>query len=178
MGTTSARRVPVREIATRRTRAADTFELRTLSAQLTVSERALPRLLRLSGSYTDFILSSADGSTTVRVGLMVSDVPLAEVALGRSNVVVNWSRATLTRGTKQIPLTRMELRLLAALYENAGAPVDRDVLAFRLWPNRVPNPESMSALPVLVCSLRKRLRSVGLIDAVRTVRGAGYCFAV
>lgn len=178
MGTTSAKRVPVRAIGTRRSKALESGAQRTVTAQLTVSERALPRLLRLSGSYTDFILSSADGSTTVRVGLVVSDVPLAEVTLGRSSVVVNWSRATLTRSSQRIELTRMELRLLAALYESAGVPVDRDTLAYRLWPNRVPNPESRPALAVLVCSLRKRLQVVGLPDAIRTVRRTGYSLVV
>src|SRR5439155_25346092 len=90
-------------------------ELQTVTAQLRVTAASLARLLSVSGSQSDFVLASVDGSTTVRVGLAVSSVPDAQLMLGCRGVVLDASRSTIPRGANCVSLTRMELRLLIAL---------------------------------------------------------------
>ena len=174
--TTSA----VRDIASARS-ANDTGDedFCTVSARLRVTDAALVRLLSVSGARSDFILSSADGSTTVRVELAVASVPGAEVALGSTDVMLDWSRSTISRGGNRVTLTRTELRLLTALMESAPEAASRDQLMNRLWPS-VPERDRQldSALAVWICGLRRRFAAIGLPHAIRTVRRSGYCLCI
>ena len=179
MGTPARSSAPVR-ITRRKPRAHDRGAARrTVSAQLTLSDASLARLLSMSGSDTEFILSSRNGRVVVRVSLQVSGVPDAELPLGATGVVVNWSLGTVASGAGVVSLSRMELRLLAALYEHAPRPASPDDLAARLWPGHSgPVKDAEVKVAVLVCSLRKRLRRVGAGDAIRTARLRGYALVV
>lgn len=175
MGTPARSRAPVRIIRRTSRAAEDDAPRRTVSAQLTLSELALARLLSMSGSDTEFILSSRNGRVTVRVTLQVSGVPDAELAMGANGVVVNWALGTVSSGVGTVSLSRMELRLLAALCEHAPHPAAHRELAKWLWPQRGgPVPDAEVRVAVLVCSLRKRLERAGAGDAIRTVRLRGY----
>lgn len=167
----------VRDIASARAlpSPSDASEVRTVSAQLRVTAASLARLLSVTGSYSDFMLSSADGATTIRVELAVSSVPDGELVLGNGGIVLDWSRSTITRGAQRVSLTRMELRLLCALMEYAPGAASREQLASRLWPSHSdPAHKPDMALPVWICGLRRRLASLGLRDAIETVRHTGY----
>src|SRR4051794_14343689 len=73
-------------------------ERRNVQAQLSVTSESLARLLSVSGSQSDFVLASSDGGTSVKVGLAVSAVPDALLRLGKSGVVLDWSKSTLSHG--------------------------------------------------------------------------------
>jgi DNA-binding winged helix-turn-helix (wHTH) protein len=149
--------------------------IRTVTAQLTLSEKAVARLLGRSGASTDFILSSLDGGLSVKVGLRLASVPMAEVPLGVAGVTVNWSLGVLRRGSSSVVLTRMELRLLAALYERSPEVASREDLSAQLWPHvRAAVRDGDTRVHVLVFSLRKRLRQIGADGVVHTVRNVGY----
>ena len=148
-------------------------EFKTVTAQLRVTAASLARLLSITGSRSDFVLASADGSTSVRVGLTVSSVPEAQLVIG-SRVVIDWADWTLTHGVKRVTLSRMELRLLMALMEFAPKPAPRERIAKRLWPAEDPD-DRQEALSVWILALRRRLIALGLPKAIRTVRGRGYC---
>lgn len=150
---------------------------RVVTAQLTVTPASLARLLSISGTQTDFILSSADGSTTVRVGLAISSVPDGEMALGKSGLMLDWTRSTLSSGQRRVPLTRMELRLLAALLEHAPATAPKKELIARMWPGAKPG-DGDAALPVWIFALRRRFTALGFPSAIRTVRAAGYSLGI
>jgi DNA-binding winged helix-turn-helix (wHTH) protein len=148
---------------------------RSLSARISASAAALEELLSVSGSQSDFVLASSDGSTRLRIDLAVSSVPDAEVVIG-GGVVLDWSRATISRDDNRTTLTQMELLLLLALLEFAPKAAPREHLIRRLWPqDAVGQPDKNAALPVWVLALRRRLAAIGLPDAIRTVRGKGYC---
>jgi len=154
----------------------DVGQLKTVTAQLSVTSASLARLLSVSGSQSDFILSAVDGSTTVRVGLAVSSVPDALVTIGNRGLTLDWSRSTLTLGSRRVPLTRMELRLLAALVEYAPKPAPRRHLISRMWPSLSPSSHERDlALAVWIHALRRRFASVGVRNAIVTVRNVGYC---
>jgi DNA-binding response OmpR family regulator len=177
----TSRNAAVREITSARPiySSAPEGELRTVTAQLRVTAASLARLLSVSGSQSDFILSSADGATTVRVDLAVSSVPDAQLVLGTRGVVLDWARATLTCGGNRVVLTRMELRLLTALIECAPGPATREQLVRRLWSSEpVHDADRDRALPVWICALRRRFAALGIPAAIQTVRSTGYCLAV
>lgn len=154
-------------------------QTRTISANLRLTDESLDRLLALTGSSTDFILSSADGKATVRVGLEVSSVPAAQLVIGSRRVTLDWSRATIARSGNRVTLSHLELRLLAALAEAAPKAATKRQLIRRLWPaQRRKRSEGEMGLAVAICSLRKRFDVIGVPDAIRTIRKVGYRLGV
>lgn len=166
----------VQEIQSRRRGPAvdRTEDLKTITARLSVTAAALSRLLSVTGTQSDFVLASVDGSTTIRVALAVSSVPDAHLVLGESGVTLDWSRSTISHGDNRVSLTRMELRVLLALLEHAPGVATREQLVARLWPLDAARPPRDASLPVWILALRRRFAAIGVTDAIRTVRATGY----
>jgi DNA-binding response OmpR family regulator len=78
------------------------------------------------------------------------------------------SREVHVDGT-EIDLTAKEFDLLRHLLENPGVVLSRQVLLDRVWGMSYPG--ETRTVDVHVGQLRKKL---GLPDAIRTIRGAGY----
>lgn len=175
----SAHRNRVREISSARSgRSRDLNDLHTVTAQLSLTGSGLVRLLSISGSQSEFILASTDGSTTVHARLAISSVPEGLQSFG-NELSLDWSRGVLSRGERSVLLSRMELRLLATLMDGAPRAVSRDILAARLWPGgRVGTVDREKALPVWIFQLRRRFVTIGMTDVIRTVRGIGYSLRV
>ena len=153
-------------------------DLQTITARLSLGGRGLARLLGVSGEQSRFILSSQDGSLSVQVMLSVLTVPEGEQVLGNGTLLLDWSRGTLAHGGRRTTLSRMELRLLAALLEHAPHVVTREQLVSRLWPDHAQQPVRENSLKVWVCQLRRHFVAVGLPEAIHTVRGTGYCLRI
>lgn len=150
-------------------------ELHTITAQLSLSGPALARLLSVSGTESRFIISSVDGGTAVQVRLMVATVPDGEQTFGNGKLVLDWARGTLAHGDRRTTLSRMELRLLAALIDAAPGTISKQALIARLWPESSSRSENHDkSLKVWICQLRRHFAAVGLLDAIGTVRGVGY----
>jgi len=154
-------------------------QTRTITAQLSATPKALARLLSVSGTESDFVLVSRDGSTAVRVGLAVSSVPDAQLPIGSKGAVLDWSRSTVSYRGNQVSLTRMELRLLVALLEVAPEPASREHLVAKMWGRACTTAcrgkgVGENVLPVWIRALRCRLATIGLQDVIRTVRKVGY----
>lgn len=153
-------------------------DLHTVTAQLSLSSVGLARLLSVSGSQSEFILASVDGSTTVHARLAISAVPDGQQLLG-GELSLDWSRGVLSRGNRAASLSRMELRLLAALMDGAPEQVSRQVLVARLWPGGdTRSGDRERALSVWIFQLRRRFAAIGLYDVIRTIRGNGYALRV
>ena len=150
-----------------------------LSAQLRVTRAGLLRLLNVTAAETDFILSSPKSSVTLRVGLSVSAVPDSELVLGSSGATLDWATGAICCNGNRVTLTRMELRLLVALLEAAPQPASRRDLVATLWQDgKTRQKQRAAALPVWICTLRRRLAAAGLPDAIRTVRRHGYSLEI
>lgn len=147
---------------------------KTIVARLSLSPASLARLLLVSGSDGDWILSSKDGSTTVKVRLSVGSIPDASLTLGRSNVELDWTRSTLSLKGRQVSLTKMELRLLGALLEQHPGTATKQHLCARLWPTEKTCRDGEGALAVWIHALRRHFSALGLSDVVVTVRSEGY----
>ena len=79
---------------------------------------------------------------------------------------------TLTVRSMPVSLTLKEFDLLAFLLGHAGTCCTRDVLLEHVWGLDF-NPGTNS-LDVFIYLLRRKLREAGIVDAIQTVRGAGY----
>ena len=84
-------------------------------------------------------------------------------------------RAIVTaNGSKNVPITAMEFKLLRIFASRAGRVVDRAELAKVIGVRSV---EVSRALDISVSRLRKKLRDAGYEVNLRSVRGSGYLFS-
>lgn len=146
-----------------------------LSATLTMADVASQRLLSaLADGTSEFRLSAADGSLMIRLKVAISSAHAAEEHV-KDGVFVDWSRSTVCNGPNRVRLSRTELRLLEALLRANGATVPRLQLIERVWAgSALRRSERENALTVYICTLRKRLRGIGLTSTLQTVRRTGY----
>ena len=93
-----------------------------------------------------------------------------ELSLGGG--ALRLSEGVFVKGEQRLELSRNEFRILEMLLENRGRIVSRDQLMERLWSTDSFVDEN--TLSVNVNRLRKKLETVGLIDAIRTRKGEGY----
>lgn len=149
-----------------------------LGVQLWMTHASADRLLRaLARGRTSFALSAIDGSITIRVQVSAApwEAPSEWRMADDRRVTINWAEGVMAHGRNRVALSRTELRIVGALVESGGTPISRAALASQVWSAANAELERRAAaLPVYICSLRKRLRSLGLGDILETVRGAGY----
>jgi DNA-binding response OmpR family regulator len=91
------------------------------------------------------------------------------------DVVVDLSDGRATRGGRQLGLTGIEFRILAALMRSSGQLVTYAQLAEAVWAVAT-GPESNS-LEVHVSRIRQKLEQDGASRLIHTVRGLGYRFS-
>jgi OmpR family two-component system response regulator YxdJ len=183
MGERAASRVtniaaPLRRRDRRGESASTTAQPCTLEARIDASASASARILRaLHDGCGTFVLSAVDGQVSARIQLTITNTAAAETdyKLGSARVTVDWSRSTVANGARRVTLSRTELRLLSALLGGEGRAMTRASLISQVWPQgALSDTDRENALAVYICSLRKRLRSIGAGDALQTVRGVGY----
>jgi len=170
---------PIRQRPRRQEPVSTNAQSCTLEARIDASAAASARILRaLHGGCGTFVISAVDGQMSARVQLTVVNTAAAEseYKLGSARVTVDWSRSTVANGARRVSLSRTELRLFAALLGGEGHPIPRPALISRVWSedDAVTEADRENALAVYMCSLRKRLTSIGAGDALQTVRGVGY----
>lgn len=165
------------ESASRRSRLVDA---RSIPVRLTLSTRAAERLARsVASGHQRYVLVLADGSLSLGVHLSIDAAHLEDQRTANGKFGIDWARATVSNGRSCTTLSRTELRLLGGLLDGNGAPVSRADLIARAWPrDRMPVAERNNALAVYVCTLRKRLKGIGVTNALETVRGVGYRLAI
>jgi DNA-binding winged helix-turn-helix (wHTH) protein len=132
----------------------------------------------LRGGQRHFVLTARDGSVSALVRLAAPEDSASEHRLAGHRVTIDWTRSIVSTDRASVTISRTELRLLAVLLEADGQAVSRRDLMERVWPERPLDIASReNGLAVYVCTLRKRLGSVGLGSAVVTVRKKGYLVA-
>ena len=92
--------------------------------------------------------------------------------LERGGLVLDCERCEASLAGKSAALTKHETALLRRLLERDGRLVSRDELMDALWSDDAFVDEN--TLNVNVARLRSTLDSIGALDFVETVRGAGY----
>lgn len=147
---------------------------RTIGAQLVTTPVAGERILdSLVGGANEYIMASPDGRLSVRVRLELSPSQSGSEVFGNGALTVDWSKLSIEHGDNRVSLTQTEIRLLSGLLAANGQIVPRRVLIEAAWPRSDPASRENS-LAVYICALRKRLASIGLGEALQTVRRVGY----
>lgn len=82
---------------------------------------------------------------------------------------------TVRRGDRSAHLTHLEYRILHHLSAAHGRAIAAEDLIATIWSDR-PCAKPRAGLEVHVSQLRKKLGTLGLADALSTVRGFGYAF--
>jgi two-component system, OmpR family, response regulator MprA len=90
------------------------------------------------------------------------------------DVILDLSEGLATRGGRQLGLTGIEFRILAALMRSRGQLVTYEQLSEAVWAVTT-GPESNS-LEVHVSRIRQKLEAGGETRLIQTVRGIGYRF--
>ena len=79
----------------------------------------------------------------------------------------------LSKGEKDIKLSNKEAELLEMLCDEAGSVIPRSKLQDALWPNQDNTDTNLNRQ---ILSLRRKLESFGLMDAIDTIPRVGYIF--
>lgn len=86
--------------------------------------------------------------------------------------ILHLADARLTKGQKEIELTKNEFKILQTLLENRGKIISRDTLMVKLWETDLYVDEN--TLNVNINRLRKKLEGLGLTNVIVTKKGMGY----
>jgi len=79
----------------------------------------------------------------------------------------------ISKGDKDIKLSNKEAELLEMLCDEAGTVIPRSKLQDALWPNQDNTDTNLNRQ---ILSLRRKLESFGLMDAIDTIPRVGYMF--
>lgn len=95
--------------------------------------------------------------------------------IASADVVVDLGEGRATRDGRQLGLTGIEFRILAALMRSAGQLVTYAQLAEAVW--AVTTGPDSNSLEVHVSRIRQKLEAAGGPRLIQTVRGLGYRFS-
>lgn len=89
-----------------------------------------------------------------------------------SKLVLDVKRHTVHAGSKSAALTNHESLLLKYLVKHPHNVLPRDVIPATVFGNTdLPGSDTISPC---VCTLRRKLESIGHADVIKTIRGTGY----
>jgi DNA-binding response OmpR family regulator len=146
-------------------------------------------IIVLAGSpgETDELMSTILGADHFMVIPYNPDVLLAKIAgllyrthdvhiqqsIHFGNLMLDIGKSEVRNGERSVELTKNELRILWMLLEREGGIVYRSEIMKAIW--RSDTFVDNNTLTVSVNRLRKKLREIGAVDALKTRRGFGYC---
>ena len=146
---------------------------------LTARAEEADRVRGLETGADDYVtkpFSRAELMARIRAVLRRSRPTLAEEVLTRGDLSVDTARHRVSRSGRAIELSPTEYRLLLHFMENPGRVFSRDQLLDAVWGRDTYVEER--TVDVHIRRLRKALNRDGETDIVRTVRSAGYAFAL
>lgn len=145
---------------------------RTPIIMLTARDEEADRVAGLEVGADDYVpkpFSPRELVARVKAVLRRAEPSSDASVLALGPIVLDVASREVHVGGNEIELTAKEFDLLRHLMENAGVVLSREVLLDRVWGMSYPG--ETRTVDVHVGQLRKKL---GLADAIRTVRGAGY----
>lgn len=106
-----------------------------------------------------------------RVHVRLRERRAGDDLLEHRGLSLRMSTQTLHKGGQDVVLPELESRLLELLLRHKGRVFSREDLERRLYGEALPESNTVE---VFVYQLRKRLKSLGEPELIRTVRGRGY----
>jgi two-component system, OmpR family, response regulator len=145
---------------------------RTPIIMLTARDDEVDRVAGLEVGADDYVskpFSPRELVARVKAVLRRAEPPTDAQILTLGPIALDVAAREVRVDQRDIELTAKEFDLLRHLMENPGVVLSREVLLDRVWGMRYPG--ETRTVEVHVGQLRKKL---GLPDAIRTMRGAGY----
>lgn len=109
-----------------------------------------------------------------RVLDLVDALPASPTAHAPLDLVLDAVDRTARRGRSFVRLSQREFALLHCLVQHATRPVATSEILEYVWGSQRRGAGTREILDVNVSQLRKKLKRIGLRDAIRTYRGFGY----
>ena len=149
--------------------------------QIVIAPDASPSVLTslLAVGVDDFVATDdAFAELIVRLRRQLRRVsPLATpLTMGPDGMQLDPGRRTVSANGRTVTLTTREFNVFRCLTESGGTTLSREEILKRVWGNSKDRPSTPGIVGVYVLYLRRKLVKVGLAHALRTVKGAGYCF--
>ena len=153
----------------RRLRAASDMPIIMLTARDAVSDK----VEGFEAGADDYLTKPfAFDELLARVRAMLRRRSSSEEVIKVGDLIIRLASREVTRGGRNIELTKREYDLLELLARNADRVVNKEVIFEKVWGFSY-EPES-DAIKVYVRYLRKKLNAPGQPDLIRAVRGVGY----
>lgn len=89
-----------------------------------------------------------------------------------AKIMLDFRRHTVHAGRKSVPLNNHERRLLKYLVEHPCYTLPRDAIPATVFGNTFPSGSDI--ISPCVCTLRRKLESIGHANVIKTIRGTGY----
>jgi DNA-binding response OmpR family regulator len=91
---------------------------------------------------------------------------------------IDWASGIVSSSGRQFQLSRVETRLMSALFAGKGAPVSRAELYAHVWPDSgIAFVDRDRRLFAYISDLRRRFAAIGLCGVILTARRRGYRLA-
>lgn len=143
-----------------------------------------PMIMALGGKHSCLRsdLVAAGAATCVGIPITAGDVdalvrhllPSAIAHCARNpTILFDPIARTVTYGTESIQLSQKEFALLFVLADRSGRAQSAADLVASVWPTR-PDARARGLLEFYIGQLRRKLRRIGLANALVTIRGFGY----
>lgn len=175
----SVRAVRATIVATIRDPAEELVFVRTSGFTGPLVFAVLPRYARLRNALRDAdvlecVTLPMAASDLERVLDLVAALPVPPITHPPLGILLDAVDRTAHRGRSSVRLSQREFALLHCLMREGNRPVPVNEILDYVWGGQRPKGRSREIVDVYVSQLRKKLKRIGLRDAIRTYRGFGY----
>ena len=141
---------------------------------LTARQEVSDRVARLDAGADDYLVKPfALEELLARLRALLRRTSLSGgTVLRLADLTLEPNTRTVTRGERNIELTKTEFDLLELLLHNAGIVLTREVIYERIWGYDFET--TSNSLDVYVGYLRRKTEEAGEARLIHTVRGVGY----
>lgn len=148
-------------------------ELNTPVIMVTSRNSELDEVLSISYGADDYITKPYNPTILLlRIGAIFKRIEKKSIIENYKDLNINMQKGIITKGSKEIILTKNEMIIFSYLLNNQNKIVTRDELMTDLWNNN--EYINDNALTVNISRLRGKLREIGYEDIIETRKGQGY----
>ena len=147
--------------------------MQKIKTGILIHERRRDALCRLhmALSKLGYVCEGDDGRSAFYAYRRASAKSQRKVAM----IMLDFKRHTVHAGRKSATLNNHERLLLKYLVEHPCNVATRDIILDSVFGNN--EPSGSDIISPCVCTLRRKLESIGHADVIKTIRGIGYCLS-
>lgn len=140
---------------------------------VTSKDNEVDEVLAMSYGADDYITKPYNPTILLlRIGAIFKRLETTYSVVEYYGMTINFSKGIITKGSKEIYLTKNEMIIFSFLYNNKNKLVSRDELMTELWNND--EYINDNALTVNISRLRSKLKELDCENLIETRKGQGY----